>query len=298
MSDLNIKGLIPNDNNIELIDVSRIKTGEFQVRLENVGDDIEDLEESIATLGLMMPIGVARSKATEKSSDYDWELLWGQRRHYCFTRLNIEQIPARTIDKVLTTAEGKAISLNEGVHQKSFTTTDIWRTIEDLYFVEPDPHKIMKKTGIPVSLIRDTVQDQLAKRLNGGEEIWNLATLEDPKITKKQAIDIIYACRAADGVSVDVDKAKNFLSYFKKQDGSLRQELIKATRRNPGASVSDWIEFGEKGVINKNSPKLNLGLTFDIDDRLEQASNATERSKEQYALDSIEEALNKDGFKN
>lgn len=179
MSDLNIQGLIPNDNNIELIDVSRIKTGEFQVRLENVGDDIEDLEESIATLGLMMPIGVARSEATEKSSDYDWELLWGQRRHYCFTRLNIKQIPARTIDKVLTTAEGKAISLNEGVHQKSFTTNDIWKTIEDLYLIEPDPNKIMKKTGIPASLIRDTVQDQLAKRLKGGEEIWNLATLED-----------------------------------------------------------------------------------------------------------------------
>lgn len=297
MSDLNLQGLIPNDSNIELIDVSRIKTGEFQVRLENVGDDIEDLEESIATLGLMMPIGVARSEATEKSSDYDWELLWGQRRHYCFTRLNIKQIPARTIDKVLTTAEGKAISLNEGVHQKSFTTNDIWKTIEDLYLIEPDPNKIMKKTGIPASLIRDTVQDQLAKRLKGGEEIWNLATLEDPKISKKQAIDIIYACRADDGVSVDTKKAKKFLSYYKAQDNTLRGELIKATKRNPGASVSDWIEFGEKGVIERNNPKLNLGLTYDLDDRLEQASNASDRSKEQYAIDSIMEALNKDGFK-
>ena len=297
MSDLNLQGLIPNDNNIELIDVSRIKTGEFQVRLENVGDDIEDLEESIATLGLMMPIGVARSEATEKSSDYDWELLWGQRRHYCFTRLNIKQIPARTIDKVLTTAEGKAISLNEGVHQKSFTTNDIWKTIEDLYLIEPDPNKIMKKTGIPASLIRDTVQDQLAKRLKGGEEIWNLATLEDPKVPKKQAIDIIYACRADDGVSVDTKKAKKFLSYFKAQDNTLRGELIKATKRNPGASVSDWIEFGEKGIIEKNNPKLALGLTYDMDDRLEQASSSSERSKEQYAIDSIEEALNKDGFK-
>lgn len=297
MSDLNLQGLIPNDSNIELIDVSRIKTGEFQVGLENVGDDIEDLEESIATLGLMMPIGVARSEATEKSSDYDWELLWGQRRHYCFTRLNIKQIPARTIDKVLTTAEGKAISLNEGVHQKSFTTNDIWKTIEDLYLIEPDPNKIMKKTGIPASLIRDTVQDQLAKRLKGGEEIWNLATLEDPKISKRQAIDIIYACRADDGVSVDTKKAKKFLSYYKAQDNTLRGELIKATKRNPGASVSDWIEFGEKGVIERNNPKLNLGLTYDLDDRLEQASNASDRSKEQYAIDSIEEALNKDGFK-
>ena len=38
----------------------------------------------------------------------------------------------------------------------------------------------MKQTGIPATLIKDTVQDQLAKRLKGGEEIWNIATLEDP----------------------------------------------------------------------------------------------------------------------
>ena len=129
--------------------------------------------------------GVAQSAATEKSSDYDWELLWGQRRHYCFVKLGIEKIPARVIRKVLKPEE-EAISLNEGVHQKSFTTADIWKTIEDLYLIEPDPNKIMKQTGIPATLIKDTVQDQLAKRLKGGEEIWNIATLEDPKITKNK----------------------------------------------------------------------------------------------------------------
>lgn len=292
----NLEELIPNDNDIRLIDVSRIKTGEFQVRLENVGDGIEDLEESISTLGLMQPIGVARSEATEKSSDYDWELLWGQRRHYCFVKLGIKKIPARVIDKVLKPEEGKAISLSEGVHQKSFTTNDIWKTIEDLYLIEPDPNKIMKQTGIPAALIKDTVQDQLAKRLKGGEVIWNIATLEDPKITKKQAIDIIYACRGDDGVSVDVNKAKKFLSYYKAQDNALRGELIKATKRNPGADVKDWIEYAEKGVINKGQPKLPLVLTYDLNDALDSASRDTQRSREQYAIDAIEGQLEKDGY--
>ena len=292
----NLEELIPNDSNIELVDVSRIKTGEFQVRLENVGDGIEELEESISTLGLMQPIGVAQSSATEKSSDYDWELLWGQRRHYCFVKLGIEKIPARVIRKVLKPEEGKAISLSEGVHQKSFTTADIWKTIEDLYLIEPDPIKIMKQTGIPATLIKDTVQDQLAKRLKGGEEIWNIATLEDPKITKKQAIDIIYACRGDDGLSVDTKKAKMFLDYFKKQDNTLRGELLKATRRNPGASVNDWIEFGEKGVIDRGQPKLPLVLTYDLNDALEVASSESKRSREQYAIDAIEGQLEQDGY--
>ena len=86
----------------------------------------------------------------------------------------------------------------------------------------------------------------MAKRLKGGEEIWNIATLEDPKTTKKQAIDIIYACRSNDGLSVDTKKAKKFLSYFKAQDNTLRGELLKATRRNPGLSIQSWIENAEK----------------------------------------------------
>ena len=178
----------------------------------------------------------------------------------------------------------------------SYKTEEIWKEIEGLYLQDPDLNKIMKQTGIPASLIRDSVQDQLAKRLKGGEEIWNIATLEDPRITKKQAIEIIYACRADDGVSVDVKKAKKFLSFYKSQDNALRGELIKATKRNPGASMSDWIEFAEKGVIEGSQPKLPLVLTYDLNDRLELASEQSNTSKEDYALEAIDQQLTKDGF--
>ena len=55
----------------------------------------------------------------------------------------------------------------------------------------------MEKTGIPAALIRDTIQDQLVKRLNGGQEIFDIAIKEG--ISKKPAIDIIYSC----GVMMD-----------------------------------------------------------------------------------------------
>ena len=137
----------------------------------------------------------------------------------------------------------------------SYKTEEIWKEIEGLYLQDPDLNKIMKKTGIPASLIRDTVSDQLVKSLKGGEQVLNLATLEDPKITKRQAIEIIYACRADDGVSVDVKKAKKFLSFYKSQDLELRLELIRAAKRNLGASVSEWIEFAE----NKLSERSEAG---------------------------------------
>ena len=96
----------------------------------------------------------------------------------------------------------------------------------------------MEKTGIPATLIKDTIQDQLVKQLKGGEEIWNIATLEDPKITKKQAIDIIYACRGDDGLSVDTKKAKKFLSYFKAQDNTLRRAIKSYQKKS-------WIEYSK-----------------------------------------------------
>ena len=146
--------------------------------------------------------------------------------------------------------------------KKIFYEDEVWERIEELYLVEPDPIKIMKKTGIPVSIIRDTVQDQLVKRLKGGEEVWNIASKEF--IPKRQKIDIIYACRADDGVSVDTKKAKKFLSYFKDQDNTLRGELIKATKRNPGASVSDWIESAENAERDIEKMKSHGALQAEI----------------------------------
>ena len=138
-------------------------------------------------------------------------------------------------------------------------TNKIWEVIEDLYLIEPDPIKIMKQTGIPATLIRETVQVELTKRLKGGEIVCNIATLEDPKITRKEAIDIIYICRNEDGTSVNIKKAKKFLSFFKKQDSTLRRELIKAGKRNHGSDVKDWITIAEIEINKSKKRTKSLG---------------------------------------
>ena len=97
-------------------------------------------------------------------------------------------------------------------------TEDIWNNIEEFVLAGLNPNQIVEKTGIPAALIKDTVQDQLARRLNGGQEILDIAIKKG--ISKKRAIDIIYACRGYDGLSVDTKKAKKFLSYFVAQDNT------------------------------------------------------------------------------
>ena len=137
-------------------------------------------------------------------------------------------------------------------------TEDIWNNIEEFVLAGLNPNQIVEKTGIPAALIKDTVQDQLARRLNGGQEILDIAIKKG--ISKKRAIDIIYACRGYDGLSVDTKKAKKFLSYFVAQDNTLRGELLKATRRNPQSSIQSWIEVAEKSLQErKSSGKKSLG---------------------------------------
>ena len=64
------------------VKVSECTNGTFQVRNKNIGVNIDDLKDSIEVSGLIQPIGVARSEVTEGSDLYEWEIVWGQRRHY------------------------------------------------------------------------------------------------------------------------------------------------------------------------------------------------------------------------
>lgn len=163
---------------------------------------------------------------------------------------------------------------------------EVWERIEELYFADPDPHSIERVTGIPARLIREVVEEQLLKNLKGAEEVWNIATKE--LISRRHKIDIIFGCMSDDAKSVDIKKAKKFLSYFKAQDNQLRGVLIKAMKTNPGASVSEWIESTENIKIDKEKMRSHGALQADI-------RNALPDSEERYKFLSelIEEIDNK-----
>ena len=50
----------------------------------------------------------------------------------------------------------------ESINSLTFTE-EIWNKIEQFFLEGLDPYKIMEKTGIPATLIKDTIQDQLVK---------------------------------------------------------------------------------------------------------------------------------------
>ena len=117
----------------QLVDVEKITVAVFQVRDKNPGKNIDLLAAGIKNMGLLQPIGLAKSKETEKSDKYDYEILWGQRRHLAFKRLGREEIPALVLDEVLTKTEGKKYALQENLIREDMSRSDIWNTIREFY---------------------------------------------------------------------------------------------------------------------------------------------------------------------
>lgn len=129
------------------INVEKITTGVFQVRDKNPSKNLDALAKGIKTMGLLQPIGLARSKETEKSDKYDYEILWGQRRHLAFKRLGMTTIPALVMEDVLSKAQGKKYALQENLIREDMSRSDIWNTIREFYIEFDDPENVLMNSA-------------------------------------------------------------------------------------------------------------------------------------------------------
>ena len=127
------------------IPVDKITTGYFQVAIKNAGAKIDELEAGIKAQGLLQPIGVARSEITEKTSEVDWEVLWGQRRVAVFKRLGRKTIPAMVLDEVLTKDKGMTYALMENVARRDMNRSDIFDAIKLIWIQFGDEKKMCRR---------------------------------------------------------------------------------------------------------------------------------------------------------
>ena len=220
------------------VKVSECTNGTFQVRNKNIGVNIDDLKDSIEVSGLIQPIGVARSEVTEGSDLYEWEIVWGQRRHYAFESLGLETIPAMVLDEVISPEEGKALSVIENLIRVDMQTKEVWNAIEEIYLTFDletleKTHRFVLKTGIPLSVVKDAIRVELVKNLKNGEKMYRYA--QEKRIPKSQAIDILNICRKSDGITVDEKKTQEFVDYYAAQDNKLRGTTLAAAKQNPEA---------------------------------------------------------------
>lgn len=102
-----------NENELQTIDVTLIKTNPFQPRVIFKNDLLQELAESIKENGLIQPI-VVRKK--EKG----FELISGERRLRAVKQLGYHEIPAIVKDKV-TDKESMLMALIENIQREDIT---------------------------------------------------------------------------------------------------------------------------------------------------------------------------------
>ena len=268
------------------VDVDKITTGAFQVRDKNPSKNIEPLCAGIKNMGLLQPIGLAKSEQTEKSDKYDYEILWGQRRHLAFKRLGMKKIPALVLDEVLTKAQGKKYAIQENIIREDMSRSDIWNTIREFYIEFDDPAKCADEFGIPLPLVKDALKANLLERIKGGKELFDFAlSLDIPKQTAFRVIDIV---KNPDNVSVNTKKGQSFCKILSTESTTMRNKLIAAAKRTPSGEPKGWLT---QAKAEKNYKKRTVELEESFDDALKTLSEKLGSSPEDIILESVLEKL-------
>src|SRR5436309_2261048 len=101
---------MPEIRELKEIPLKDLVIGKGQVRLSNVGKDLDELAESIRVVGLLEPIVVT---PTEKPGQY--EILTGQRRFLAHEQLKKDSILAVVLKEKVDPITAKIISLTENL---------------------------------------------------------------------------------------------------------------------------------------------------------------------------------------
>lgn len=268
------------------INVEKITTGVFQVRDKNPSKNLDALAKGIKTMGLLQPIGLARSKETEKSDKYDYEILWGQRRHLAFKRLGMTTIPALVMEDVLSKAQGKKYALQENLIREDMSRSDIWNTIREFYIEFDDPEKCADEFGIPLPLVKDALKANLLERIEGGKELFEFAqSLDIPKQTAFKVVDI---SKNRDNVSVDNKKGQEFCKILSTESTVMRNKLISAAKKTPQGDPQGWLA---QARAEKNYKKRTVELEESFDDALKLLAGKLDSSPEDVILETLLELL-------
>lgn len=218
---------------IKEIPLKNLTIHKGQVRVRSVGKDIDELAESIRTMGLLEPIVVAPT-----DQDGIYEILTGQRRFLAHQKLGLETIHAVVLEEKVDETEAKVISLTENLIRRDLDNTDTIDACTALYKKYGSASAVARATGLPYALVNRYVKyDRLAPELR--------------ELVDTGEIDIKVALRAQDAASVtgefNAEEGVSFAKELKPMSGAQQAQVVKQRQNNPDKPVDEVIEDAKGG---------------------------------------------------
>ena len=262
---------------VQLIPLEDLKIGKGQIRLRNVGAEIDELAESIRVLGLLEPILVARTD-NEK-----FEILAGQRRFLAVERLGHKEILA-VVREPVSEVRAKTISLAENLMRRDITLADKIDACTALYKQYGSFKIVAEETGFKESLVRQFVRyEQLDAVL---KEMIDIGQLDMGKALK------IQRAASASG-KFNADDARKLASEMPSMSSAQQDQLVRDREEEPEKQLDDLIE---EQKTSKKITQILVTLLPKVKTQLDSFAMAEGTTLDDAAKTLIEEGLNLKGF--
>lgn len=251
--------------------------GKGQVRVRDVGKDIDELAASINKLGQLEPIVVCPAEAPGK-----YEILTGQRRFLACRELQLKTIQAVVREKV-DDVMAKVISVTENVVRRDLHNSDLIDACTELYHKYGTIAAVAEETGLKHSVVAQYVKfDQLNDELK--------ALVKSQEVTLGAALK---AQRAVDRTeNKDPEEAVKLAKELSTMIGVQQKKVTSIVEENPEMSVDDAIEKAKSSKVSQ----VVVTLTDALHRSLQSFAQDEGTSQDEAAGALIEEGLTTKGF--
>jgi ParB family transcriptional regulator, chromosome partitioning protein len=264
---------------IKDIPLADLVIGKGQVRVKDVGKELDELAESIQVMGLLEPIVVAPADKLGK-----YEILTGQRRYLAHKQLKMPTIAAAILSEKVDESMAKAISVTENLVRRDISQKEKIDACTALYKKYGSFAAVRDATGLNYDTVRQYVKyDRLVPQLK--------------KLVDEGAVDVKVALRAQDAASVTgTTNAKDAVKLAKEMSGMSgvqQQRIVEDRESNPDTPVDDVIEGAKTGA---KITQIVVTLSAEAHRSLQAFAKSEGQNQDDAAATLIQEALEQKGF--
>jgi ParB family chromosome partitioning protein len=264
---------------VKELPLSSLVIGRNNVRLSDVGKDIDELASSIEKMGLLEPIVVCPAETPGK-----FEILTGQRRFLAHQKLAKDTILAAIIPERVDETTAKVISLTENLMRRDMNRKDLITICTSLYKQYGTVRDVAEETGLPPHIVSlyvkyDRLKPELKELVDSGE------------VGMKEAL------RAQDAASTSGTYIPEIATKLAKELGGMsgaQQERVKKEIKDRGHdSIDDVIEAAKTG-----DKVVQIIVTIGAKENRLLSSYASDEgtTKDDAARSLIEEGLSLKGY--
>jgi ParB family chromosome partitioning protein len=264
---------------IREIPLEDLEIGKGQVRLRDVGKEIDELADSIAAVGLIEPIVVCPSESPVK-----YEIITGQRRYLAHQELKKPSILAAVLDERVDEITAKVISVTENLVRRDLSSRDLIDVCTELYRKYGSVKAVAKETGLPEPKVSLYVKfEQLVPALK--------------KMVTEGEVRLPTALRAQKAASVSgeviSEEAVELAKEMSGMSGAQQKKIVQDRASNPDQAVDEVIEHAKKGG---KVTQIVVTLTSNVHTSLASYAEFEDTSTDDAARLLIESGLSTKGF--